>query len=447
MSETHANPSTLHFRYMSKADIVSNSIANRTGVLSPTNMALVILFAGRNNILLWLTNWSHSTFLLLHRWIAVICVIQACLHSAMYLQSYLAMGEHASESKVPYWIWGIVSTLALCILLPASILQLRKKMYELFLALHIVLAFFAVLGYYYHISLRFGWQWGYEKWTYVAFAFWAFDRLLRVLRIARNGLQTARVTVIDEDYIRLDVPAVVASGQAYLYFPTITWRFWENHPFSIAGNLAVEPSKGNVTSGHEKGGFQVSQEGSFSGESKTASSSNSSRLRHGSGLSFVIRTHTGVTKQLRMRKTVPVLVESSYGDSMLFNQEDTLNAHPSLVCIAGGVGITAVAPILAKHLGPKKLYWGVRTPGLIEALQDIWDDDAYAGVDRHVTIGDRMDLQDILRREITSDDWLGVTVVVSGPATMADEVRVTVANLTKSEKTAVVSFVEESYTW
>jgi hypothetical protein len=414
MSETVSNLSADHFRYMSRTDIVANSIANRTGVLSPTNMALVILFAGRNNILLWLTNWSHSTFLLLHRWIAFICVIQACLHSAMYLQSYLAMGEHASESKVPYWVWGVVSTLALCILLPASILQLRKKMYELFLALHIVLAFFAGLGYYYHISLRFGWQWGYEKWAYVAFAFWAFDRLLRVLRIARNGLQTARVTVIDEDYIRLDVPAVVASGQAYLYFPTITWRFWENHPFSIAGNLAVEPSKASASSAREKGGSQISQEASSSAESKTESSSTNSRFQHGSGLSFVIRTHTGVTKELRMRKTVPVLVESSYGESMLFSQEHVLDSHPNLVCIVGGVGITAVAPILAKHLGPKKLYWGVRTPGLVEALQDIWDDDAYAGVGRHVTIGERMDLQDILGREICGDNGVGTTIVVSG---------------------------------
>ena len=39
----------------------------RTGTLGFAILPLVILFSGRNNILLWLSNWSHSTFLLLHR--------------------------------------------------------------------------------------------------------------------------------------------------------------------------------------------------------------------------------------------------------------------------------------------------------------------------------------------------------------------------------------------
>lgn len=30
------------------------------------HLSILVLFAGRNNFLLWLTNWSHSTFLLPH---------------------------------------------------------------------------------------------------------------------------------------------------------------------------------------------------------------------------------------------------------------------------------------------------------------------------------------------------------------------------------------------
>jgi hypothetical protein len=59
----------------------------------------------------------------------MICVAQTCLHSAIYLQQYIVVyHECASDSKLPYWIWGIVSTLTLTILLPASILQLRKAL-------------------------------------------------------------------------------------------------------------------------------------------------------------------------------------------------------------------------------------------------------------------------------------------------------------------------------
>ncbi|GAB1315397.1 hypothetical protein MFIFM68171_05607 [Madurella fahalii] len=55
----------------------------RTGVLSYAMAPLVILFAGRNNILLWLTNWSHSTYLLLHRWVSRLFYCKLLLHSVI----------------------------------------------------------------------------------------------------------------------------------------------------------------------------------------------------------------------------------------------------------------------------------------------------------------------------------------------------------------------------
>src|ERR1700712_2803776 len=42
----------------------------RTGALAYIIAPLVWLFASRNNFLLWTTNWSHSTFMVLHRWVA-----------------------------------------------------------------------------------------------------------------------------------------------------------------------------------------------------------------------------------------------------------------------------------------------------------------------------------------------------------------------------------------
>lgn len=42
---------------------VLDYVGNRFGVLRFANLPLVVLYAGRNNVLLWLTNWSHSTSL------------------------------------------------------------------------------------------------------------------------------------------------------------------------------------------------------------------------------------------------------------------------------------------------------------------------------------------------------------------------------------------------
>lgn len=56
-------------------------------------LPLVIIFSGRNNILLWLTNWSHSTYMLLHRWVARVFAIHVILHSILALVLYVHTGE------------------------------------------------------------------------------------------------------------------------------------------------------------------------------------------------------------------------------------------------------------------------------------------------------------------------------------------------------------------
>lgn len=46
-----------------------------TGVMSYALAPPTVLFARRNNVLLWLTNWSHATFLLLYRWMARLFIL------------------------------------------------------------------------------------------------------------------------------------------------------------------------------------------------------------------------------------------------------------------------------------------------------------------------------------------------------------------------------------
>ncbi|KAF2493106.1 ferric reductase-like protein transmembrane component 4 [Lophium mytilinum] len=430
--------------YLSTYDEIKTYITNRTGVLSFANVPLLILYAGRNNVLLWLTNWSHGTFLLLHRWVAWICTIEAVIHSCIYLQVYVASGEHSIESKMPYWIWGAIATLGMSILLPTSILPLRQKLYEVFLLWHIVISILIVAGCYLHINYRFGHQWGYEVWIYVAMAVWAFERTMRVGRFARNGLCTATVTVIDNDYLRVDVEGVSGNGHAYLYFPTLTWRVWENHPFSVASTVlpASTPQTGStnphgaLTSDVEKHPIQAS---------RSQTSQDSLELHHKKGtghsaigLTFLLRTRGGLTAQLRSLSTLPVLVESQYG------LHEDLSSHSILIAIAGGVGITAVLPLLRAHPGNRKLFWGARTQGLVSEM-----DDVLADVEKEVFVGERMNVATVLDNELeVIGDFAkeSVVVVVSGPPGMADEVRFAVARLGK-EMDVKLTFVEESFSW
>lgn len=414
----------------SDGEIISY-VANRLGVLSFANIPLLFLYAGRNNVLLWLTNWSHGTFLLLHRWVAWIATIQAVLHSAIYLEIYVHDRTHASESKLAYWIWGVVATLCMSILLPTSILPIRKKFYEFFLGWHVLLSIFILVGCYWHIMERFERQWGYENWIYTAVAVWGFERAMRLARLARNGVKTARVTVIDDYYVRVNIEDVSGSGHAYLYFPTLTWRVWENHPFSVA-SAVLPPTDRPGTLKHD---IDVEKLGSSVGSVDSVVS----ELQHQSpskvGLTFLLRTHKGVTGQLRNHMMLPVLVESAYGP------HEDLSEYSLLICIAGGVGITTCIPYLCAHPGTTKLFWGARSQGIIDAMAP-----CLIGVEKETYVGKRMNIAEMLNKELRNSRTTAV-VLVSGPNEMADEVRCVVSELSRQKKDIKVKLIEEAFSW
>ena len=297
---------------------------------------------------------------------------------------------------------------------------------------------------------------GYEIWIYIAFAFWAFDRLVRFLKMLKNGIRTAAVTVIDDDYIRLNVPNVFASGQAYLYFPTLTCRVWENHPFSVAAGLLArnaifhirqQPAK-ELPASHRKADPEMNP--GLASDAFGLDQPSSVPQRKELGLTFFIRTRTGTTALLRTRTTLPVLIESSYGHNFFSRHgSGCLASYPNLICIAGGVGITAIVPLLAAHLGYKRLYWGVRSNRLVQALQEALGDDVFAGVESKIFQGTRMDLKSILDEEIYLESCVGsgTAILVSGPQDMVNEARAIVSKTTRGKKSAVIGFFEEKYGW
>ncbi|KAF4624715.1 hypothetical protein G7Y89_g13456 [Cudoniella acicularis] len=191
---------------------VTAYIFYRTEVFAFVLLPLLLLFSSRNNILLWMTNWSHSTYLLLHRWVARIFTLQVLLHSLLAL---------------PLYYPGYA--------------------YEFFLISHIVLSVFIIVGCWYHVYYWIGLTWGYETWLYAACAVWFFDRLARVGRILKKGVRRSKVTDLGGGYVRIDVAGIRWGSEpgkhVYAYFPTLTpLRPWENHPFSILPTVSLHSS-------------------------------------------------------------------------------------------------------------------------------------------------------------------------------------------------------------
>ncbi len=85
---------------------VSHCTGNYAFMMAP----LVALFSSRNNILLWLSNRSYATYLLLHRRVARIFTLYAILHSILGLMIY------SEYQTTQWWIWGAVATVAAVVL-------------------------------------------------------------------------------------------------------------------------------------------------------------------------------------------------------------------------------------------------------------------------------------------------------------------------------------------
>lgn len=415
-------PEGYGYFYIDGPDQIMGNLSNRLGILSFANFGILVLFSSRNNVLLWVTDWKHSTFVLFHRWAGRLAILEAILHSVIFLRAYIVNGKLSTEQVLPYWWWGCIGTIAASLLLPLSVPIVRQRRYELFLITHIALSILVFLGSWYHIYFEYKHQSGYETWLYIVFAIWGFDRLMRPLRALRYGVLTASITPIDQDYIRIDVKGIVATGHVYLYF--LHSRFWESHPFSVASS--VVPQRDTSPEESDSSNADVNLE---AGDTKSKSTVTCSLDRAGEpGMVFYLRTLDGGTKALRDRSRIKVLVEGSYG------KHKDLSNYRTLICIAGGVGITACLPYLRLHPGNTRLYWGSRSEALVNSLKPL-----IQNFNPEIRIRQHLDLASILEEQ--GDDY---AVVVSGPGSMMDEARDIVSRLARTKH---ITLVTESFSW
>ena len=468
-----------------------HSVANRLGVLSFANLPLLILFAGRNNMILWVTNWSRTTFLFIHRYVAFICMAEAVAHAVMFM--YIEGTELSTEDlmsliRKPYWIGGCIATVSFLILVTTAVQSFRKRLYETFVVVHILFTILVLVGCFLHSVTRFGTKRGHEIWLYIATGIWAFDRIARFCRYMSRGVKTAYITTIDEDYYRVDIPGVRARGHIYVHFLAISkWKLWESHPFSV-GSITSWQDGGHAraeTTGLRKNfnffekpqDVDAADHREESGSSFRASSLSPCEERDykgwkkGTGLTLLVRREKGLTAHLKdpgttMRRT-PVLIEGPYNEQMTRLQENHVqptDEFPNIICVAAGVGITGALPFLDKfeakrgQFYTKKLVWAVRSMPLVRAVEDMiltsHDTEAaerrWGDVDVKLCIGARPNVSFVLHRLLCRQSG-GTIVVVCGPAPMSDEVRCFVSQIARDggygESKMKVQVIVECFSW
>ncbi|KAK1621894.1 ferric reductase like transmembrane component-domain-containing protein [Colletotrichum phormii] len=424
--------------FTKRAEILAY-VGYRTGHISFALLPLTVLFSSRNNVLLWITDWPFSTFLVLHRWVARVCAVHAIVHSITLLAAYVSLGTYYADVHKPYWIWGIVATLCLVVLLFQSVVWFRRASYEIFLMLHIFLAVFTVAGCWYHVYYWKPFSGVYELWLYMVSGVWFFDRLVRVFRVIKNGIPRATVVELSPETVRLDIHGVRWSPDpgyhAYIFFPTLQpLKPWENHPFSITHTAMLRSQNHSPASGHASSHSQ--DVGMHKGPELVVSQRSA---KTGTDyLSIYIKKHRGITKLLREHDNIPVLLDGPYRGNL---SREVLKCDRVLL-IGGGIGITGLLTWTHSHTNVR-LAWSLKETSL-PVLQDL--ESMLSSIDdKVVMVGQRLDVDALLQYEVDSD-WKRVGVVVCGPAGLCDSTREVVVKFGKQHKT-VFELEVETFSW
>ncbi|KXT06243.1 hypothetical protein AC578_9182 [Pseudocercospora eumusae] len=310
--------------FKSSAIQLSRYVADRTGVLSLANVPLIWIFSARNDPLMWLTGWSYATFNRFHRWVARLSFVLAFVHSVAYSVNFgYYPGEYKASWKEEYfYCGGIQATTIMAISLGASVWYIREKSYEVFLLSHIGMAVIFLVTLWYHVQVDRG---VFTGWLWPCVAIWVFDRLLRILRVARIHLRARSTKAIatydqDSELIRLDVTGLLPKTKHlippgsyyYIYMPS-SLRFYESHPFTICSWNSSTPTIND----------------------KQPTPNNDPPITH----TFLIRPYTSFTNRLLTRiksnPTIPILLEGPYGTPV------HLHHYTNILIICGGSGITA----------------------------------------------------------------------------------------------------------
>ncbi|KAL6856719.1 ferric reductase-like transmembrane component [Trichoderma novae-zelandiae] len=423
----------------------------RTGAFAFALLPVLILFSSRNNVLLWLANWSHSTYLLLHRWVGRVFALYAVLHSIFGLLTY----KHY-ESTV-WWKWGAAATVSSVVLCLGSGLYVRGANYEIFLISHIVLAVLIVVGCWYHLVLWYesmgmhlpDYTSGYEDWLYTAIAVWFADRLVRVVRVLRSGIRRSVVTDLGSGYVRVDIPGIrwgVEPGKhVYAYFPTLSpLRPWENHPFSIVPTAilgqANRPSTApELTGSPRPSAYRDEENLKQAGVSSTTAGASTGEQAQ-AGVTLLIKKSAGITKHLEHHSGLLTLLEGPYPNG---DPKDLLRCD-RLVLIGGGIGITDLLPWAYNHWNVR-VVWSVKDSAacLVNEVKGALDTSSITRND--IRIGGRFNVIEVIDEEARVG-WHKVGVIVSGPGSLCDDVRAAVSLAGRAGQTKFRLEVD-AYSW
>ncbi|KAF2712130.1 hypothetical protein K504DRAFT_371886 [Pleomassaria siparia CBS 279.74] len=153
-------------------------IGYRCGVIAVTQLPLIFVLAGKNNIVGYLTGISYERINWLHRWCARCLLLTVTIHMGYFFASWAPYDYIGEQLKTNTLVWkGVVAWAMLVWIVFSSMTPIRGWSYEVFLLQHLC-SFAVLIGFVYiHTPVE------VHGYVWVSVAFFFFDRVVRSLRV------------------------------------------------------------------------------------------------------------------------------------------------------------------------------------------------------------------------------------------------------------------------
>ncbi|KAE9983946.1 hypothetical protein BLS_003351 [Venturia inaequalis] len=311
--------------------------ADRFGCAFMVNLPLLYLLAAKNQPVKWLTGHSYESLNIFHRRLGELMCFLALLHAAGSLGVWytvllplfrITLWHFLTNNLVLLGIGALISYEALYF---TSLGSFRQRWYELFLFLHVVLQFAALifLWFHYHTS---------RPYVAVSFGIVLVDRLVYRMMLRSTTLQASIAVLEDGETVMVSMNWAIALSKKRWVLPQSTLSGWQptDHVFLTIPTL----SRSAILQAHP---FTIAS------ASPNVAQDQSSHA----WLSLLIRGRGGFSKDLlgyaREHDSVKARMDGPYGTSRPL---ETLKDSDLAIVVAGGSGIAVAFPLIWALLQP-----------------------------------------------------------------------------------------------
>ncbi|QDS68935.1 hypothetical protein FKW77_008460 [Venturia effusa] len=311
--------------------------ADRFGCAFMVNLPLLYLLAAKNQPIKWLTGYSYESLNIFHRRLGELMCYLAVLHAAgtlgvwytMLLPLFRITLWHFLTNKLV--LLGIGAFISYESLYFTSLGSFRQRWYELFLFLHVVLQFSALIFLWLHYHTA-------RPYVALSFSIVLIDRVVFRMMLKSTTLRASITVLEDRETVLVSMNWAVTPASKTRLLPQSTLSGWQptDHVFLTMPTL----SRFAILQAHP---FTIASAPPNLTQGKTSHA----------WLSLLVRGRSGFSKELldyaHENGDVQVRVDGPYGTS---KPMEILEDADLAIVVAGGSGIAVAFPLIWALLQP-----------------------------------------------------------------------------------------------